>query len=379
MPSVFVYPLPAHLTGEHLYDNITAGDHDFHFRGELELLQRFREMPQAPPASADMLLVPFMVTQAFTKLRRGRRGAPGHAQLLAWSDAVVGAMRAYGPWWDTRRSRHAVFSQRCAGPPHERNGLRARSLGVGTWPSVLWDDPNVTLLCFEPATYTAMGRGVYIPYGVGHGAADLPCPAGTERAGAEGVLRGPPEPATPRPTLLTFAGSVATNPARKPWVDAMRAVGEPRCTLVLFDKAQRKHYSPSDLEASLRSASFSLQLRGHVGPRKAVLDSIRCGALPVLASERTPLPFSDEIDYAAFALRVAERANATRALGALERIDAPKLRAMRAAMAAAARLLDAGPHGAMAEAVLARFVNVAERRVSAVPASTRTPLPLLAY
>lgn len=378
MPSVFVYPLPVQLTGEHLYDNITAGDHDYHFRGELELLQRFRAMPQAPPSSADMLLVPFMLTQAFTKLRRGRRGAPGHSQLLAWSDAVVGAMRAHGPWWDTRRARHAVFSQRCAGPPHERNGLRARSLGVGTWPSVLWDDPNVTLLCFEPATSTAMGRGVYIPYGVGHGAADLPCPAGTE--GAAVPLRGPPEPATPRRSLLTFAGSVATNPARRPWVDALRTVGEPRCTVVLFDQARRKQqHSPSELEASLRGASFSLQLHGHVGPRKAVLDSIRCGALPVLASERTPLPFSDEIDYSAFALRVAERANATRVLGALERIGTPQLRAMRAAMAAAARLLDAGPHGAMAEAVLERFIRVAERRVSAVPESTRTPLPLLAY
>ena len=53
MPSVYVYPLPPELTGEYLYDNITAGDHDFHFKGELELTQRFRSMPQADPATIE--------------------------------------------------------------------------------------------------------------------------------------------------------------------------------------------------------------------------------------------------------------------------------------------------------------------------------------
>jgi hypothetical protein len=163
MPTVFVYPFGKELEGDALYANLTAGDHDYHFRAELELTQRFREMPQALPETADMLVVPFMLTQAFTQLRKGR-ASPGHAQLLAWNDRVIAEMRAFGPFWDTRRSRHAIFAQRCAGPPYERNGLRSRSIGVRTWPS-LWDD-NVTLLCFEPATYTHMGRGVFIPYGV---------------------------------------------------------------------------------------------------------------------------------------------------------------------------------------------------------------------
>ena len=101
------------------------------------------------------------LVQAFTKLRKGR-SSPSHAALLSWNDKVVEALRRIGPFWDTRRSHHAVFAQRCAGPPYERNGLRARSLAVQTWPS-LWDE-NVTLLCFEPATYTNMGRGIYIPY-----------------------------------------------------------------------------------------------------------------------------------------------------------------------------------------------------------------------
>ena len=51
-PTVFVYPFDAQLTGEWLYQNLTAGDHDYHFRGELELLQRFREHPQASPPPA---------------------------------------------------------------------------------------------------------------------------------------------------------------------------------------------------------------------------------------------------------------------------------------------------------------------------------------
>lgn len=373
MPSVYVYPLPPELTGEYLYDNITAGDHDFHFKGELELTQRFRSMPQADPATADMLLVPFMLTQAFTKLRKGRSG-PGHARLLQWNADVVAALRRIGPYWDTCRSRHAVFAQRCAGPPYEKNGLRARSLGVHTWPP-MWDE-NVTFLCFEPATYTHMGRGILLPYGVGHGASSLRCPAGTDNSAAP--LR-PPLPSSSRTNLLMFAGSVATNPARKPWVDAMRRVGEPACKLVLFDKATRKHFDPSNLEAALRQATFSVHLKGHVGPRKAIMDSLRCGSLPLIASDRTPFPFSDEIDYAAFSLRVPERANATRVLAALARIDESRLRRMRKAMAHAAHLLDCGPNGGMAEAVLARFVKVAEQQVTAVPAVTNTPLPLFEY
>jgi hypothetical protein len=176
-----------------------------------------------------------------------------------------------------------------------------------------------------------------------------------------------------------FAGSVATNPARKPWVDAMRMLGPPTCRLLLFDKATRKHFDPSALEAALRSSSFSVHLKGHVGPRKAIMDSIRCGSLPVIASDRTPFPFSDEIDYAAFALRVPEKANATRFLAALSQISEDELRGMRRAMSEAAHLLDCGPNGGMAAAVLARFVTVADRVVNAVPAVTNTPLPLLKY
>ena len=30
-----------------------------------------------------------------------------------------------------------------------------------------------------------------------------------------------------------------------------------------------------------------MHLKGHVGPRKAIMDSIRCGSLPLIASDRT--------------------------------------------------------------------------------------------
>ena len=128
-----------------------------------------------------MLVVPWLAVQAFTRLRKGGLKAPGHVKLLAWNDRVIAAMRRHGPWvracqttagtlaslahlsrpptlaslvqrdtiwdhyttqWDTRRHRHAVFAQRCAGPPYERNGLRSRSLAVRTWPP-LWDEANV--------------------------------------------------------------------------------------------------------------------------------------------------------------------------------------------------------------------------------------------
>ena len=141
----------------------------------------------------------------------------------------------------------------------------------------------------------------------------------------------------------------------------------------------RKRFNPSDLEDALRQSSFSVHLKGHVGPRKAIMDSIRCGSLPLIASDRTPFPFSDEIDYSAFALRVSERANATRVLAALERFGEAQLRRMRSAMLRAAHLLDCGPNGGMAAAVLHRFVRVADGDVKAVPSITNTPLPLLVY
>ena len=129
---------------------------------------------------------------------------------------------------------------------------------------------------------------------------------------------------------------------------------------------------------ALRDSSFSLHLRGHVGPRKAIMDSIRCGSLPVIASDRTPFAFSDGIDYGAFVLRVPERANASRLLTALRNIPNAQLVQMRTTMAAAARILDCGPHGAMAPAVLRRFVRVANRTLHSVPRKTNTPMQLLA-
>ena len=401
-PSVFVYPFPRELTGEYLYDNITSGDHDYHFRGELELLERFRAYPQAHPSRATLLLVPFMIVQAFTKLRKGLH-SPGHAQLLKWNDAVIAAMRRHGPWWDTRRANHAVFAQRCAGPPSDR--LRKASIAVGMWPS-LWES-NATLLCFEPATLTHMGRGILIPYGVGHGDNDARCPgdddaaalleasagghyAGAMLAGGLGAAPGSGSGAfdriarfgrhssLPRRAFLTFAGSTATNTARRAWVGAMRGLGEPLCRLLLFDKANRKRFSARSLEASLQETSFTLQLKGHVGPRKAMFDSIRCGALLLVASDRSPMPFADSIDYSQFGVQVKEGANATAVVAALRRqYDEARIGRMRSAMLEAASWLDYSARGRLAEAVLAHFDSVASGRVAAVPPTTHTPLPVL--
>jgi len=163
----------------------------------------------------------------------------------------------------------------------------------------------------------------------------------------------------------------------------MQRLGPPSCRLVLFGKSSRKHFSAADLETQLRGAAFSVHLRGHVGPRKAIFDSIRCGSLPIIASDLTPLPLSDEIDYAAFALRVPERTDPAKVLEALQRLDETKRRAMRVAMAAAAVKLDSGPLGSLAYEVLRRFVRVARgghgggKAIKAVPLSTRTPLPML--
>ncbi len=41
-PSVYVYPLPHNLTGAHLYANLTANDHNFHFAVAQQVLALFQ-------------------------------------------------------------------------------------------------------------------------------------------------------------------------------------------------------------------------------------------------------------------------------------------------------------------------------------------------
>ena len=143
------------------------------------------------------------------------------------------------------------------------------------------------------------------------------------------------------------------------------------------------------MELALRNASFSVHLRGHVGPRKAIFDSIRCGSIPVIASDKTPLALSDSphapggIDYSRFVLRVPEHvghcstcANVSLLLRALEARPRARVAAMRAAMRDAAATLDYSGAGGLFEAALERVERVAKGEVRSVPERTATPIPL---
>ena len=180
---------------------------------------------------------------------------------------------------------------------------------------------------------------------------------------------------SPRPSLLLFAGSIATNPARRGWIQAMQ--NEPTCQTILFSSSSRKKFSSADIEDALLKATFCLQMRGHVGPRKSIFDAMRCLSMPLMASDRSPLPLPREVEYAAFGLRVPENANVSAVLGALRRFDQEALTRMRAAMAQAVYTLDYGPQGGLAAAVLRNFGRVATGEVRAIPATTKTPLALL--
>ena len=102
--------------------------------------------------------------------------------------------------------------------------------------------------------------------------------------------------------------------------------------------------------------------------------------LPTSAS--APTPAALRAAYAAPARashlgRVAiPSANVSAVLAALLAVPTPALVRMRAAMDRAARLLDAGPRGRMAEVVLEQFIRVAGREVESAPRATRTPLPV---
>ena len=339
-PSVYVYPLPHNLTGAHLYANLTANDHNFHFAGEYIFWQTLREKYElAPPEKADVFFVPVMMTQAFAIWRSDRK--QGAQFLQAWNAEVIAFMRSVGPWWDTRRHQHAIFSQRCGSHPVRGPSDRVRkaSLHLGVWPA-LWES-NATLLCFEPATLRHLGHGVLLPYGVG-GACEVATP-----------------PVESRPHALYFTGSPAlggANNVRTRWINEMRG-NAPACRLNLLSRGTRKHFNLTAMLEGYASSRFSLGVSGHVGPRKAMFDSIRCGALLLFASDHTPLPFSDEIDYDAFALRVPEGANVNATVAAVGAIPPARLRRMAAAMARAAPLLDY--RDGLVDAALRHVVKVA--------------------
>ena len=137
--------------------------------------------------------------------------------------------------------------------------------------------------------------------------------------------------------------------------------GEALDSVRYYKQANRAYKQAVALDPAMlegyASSRFSLGVSGHVGPRKAMFDSIRCGALLLFASDHTPLPFSDEIDYDAFALRVPEGANVNATVAAVGAIPAARLRRMAAAMARAAPLLDY--RDGLVDAALRHVVKVA--------------------
>jgi len=59
----------------------------------------------------------------------------------------------------------------------------------------------------------------------------------------------------------------------------------------------------SATQRSYASTEFALHVPGHTGTRKGLFDGVLCGALPLLASDFTPLPFPSVVAYNEFALR----------------------------------------------------------------------------
>jgi hypothetical protein len=258
-PTVFIYDLPPEQRALHLYDRLTPDDHDYQFAGELELYRQLLAYPhQAPAATADMLLVPAMLVQAFAQWKKSASGG-GHIRRL--SAAIEASLRSYGPFWETRRRAHAIFSLRCGGPPWDR--VHRSAVALGRWPS-LWDS-NATMLCVEPTTDRVHGRGVIMPY---HSAAACPVSAA----------------AAPRPSLLHFAGSPMAAPlgrTRTGWIGTLRRAGAPTASLYLIDAKsrgirERMHFNFTELTAGLAASTFSLALRGHTGVRKSIFDAVRC-------------------------------------------------------------------------------------------------------
>ena len=142
--------------------------------------------------------------------------------------------------------------------------------------------------------------------------------------------------------MLSFSGSqkLCQVPNRAYWVAEMGKLGPPSCRLELLSKVSRKRFNLTEMELAYTRTRFSLGVRGHVGPRKANFDSMKCGALLLLASDHTPFPFPHDINVSKFALRVGEMANVNRTIQYLWRVPMGQLEQMQEAMLAALPILD---------------------------------------
>ena len=103
-----------------------------------------------------------------------------------------------------------------------------------------------------------------------------------------------------RTSWLFFAGTEHLFPPknRHHWVESMKRIGPPDCRLNLLNRSKRKVFNLTAMELGYSQSRFSLNVPGHVGPRKAVFDSMKCGALPLFASDYTDCRHVKDAVYA---------------------------------------------------------------------------------
>lgn len=112
LPSVYVYTLTPEESKKSLYERLPAGSTLWQCQQELEFSRSLARSAHvvAHPKHAQLFYLPAMLVLGFMKLR----STPG--ALTAWSKQLEEAMRHTGPYWDTRRAQHVIWSLRCASP-----------------------------------------------------------------------------------------------------------------------------------------------------------------------------------------------------------------------------------------------------------------------
>jgi len=133
----------------------------------------------------------------------------------------------------------------------------------------------------------------------------------------------------------------------------------------------------SATQRSYASTEFALHVPGHTGTRKGLFDGVLCGALPLLASDFTPLPFPSVVAYNEFALR--EMANVSRVVTKLQSLPRSRIIAMRRALLQSRKYLDyEHPSRALIQTALREILRVsrdgAHRDWQLADGSARTPL-----
>ena len=291
---------------------------------------------------ADAFYVPACTAATYMLLRK-KEDAVEAGRM--YEEALLAALRAAGPWWDLKRSKHFIHGTVCNDKRWTGAGfLPGGRKGDKFYPS-LWDQEGgsdggsgrALAICAEVSNSNAYpGKApphVLIPYYV-------PFENFRSPPSAEEYRR--------RPVSVTFHGSLCCG--RKRWIpQALGEIEDARAST--FSIKQRNDYSKDGGSAHAPGPAFFQETRfmlapiGNVVHRGATQQAIAAGTLPLFSDAKslTTAPFKACMPNGewGFAFQIEKESAAADIKGALARLDrAGELEAALRALRGAQKVLN---------------------------------------